>query len=304
MKTCFIINPNAGSVGEIEALRERLGSLRDAEVRLTRKAGDAKTIARRALASGAELIVAAGGDGTLNEVVNGLAADFGRARLGLLPLGTGNDFARSIDVPADLDAALDIRAAGRLRTVDVARATFGRRRRWFINMSAGGFSGAVSEKASEVKDRWGPLAYLRAAVGALPQLQSHDVRVTLDGGERLAVEAYNVVVSNGRFVAGGIPVAPQSRLDDGRLDLMIAPSATIPQLALLVPQVLLGRHTESDLLLFRKTSRIDIESDPPMSFNLDGELIGDGPVRFEMKPRALAVVVGPGASGESRDPTS
>ncbi len=304
MKTCVIVNPNAGGVGEIEVLREKLSRLRETEVRFTRKAGDARTIARRALASGAELIVAAGGDGTLNEVVNGLAADFGRARLGLLPLGTGNDFARSIDVPADVDAALDILAAGRLRTVDVARATFGRRRRWFINVSAGGFSGAVSEKASEVKDRWGPLSYLRAAVGALPQLQGHGARITLDGGERLEVEAYNVVVSNGRFVAGGIPVAPQSQLDDGRLDVMIAPSATIPQLALLVPQVLLGKHTESDLLLFRKAARIEIESDPPMSFNVDGELIEGGPVRFEVKPRALAVVVGPDASGESHAPTS
>jgi diacylglycerol kinase (ATP) len=293
MKTCVIVNPNAGGVGEIEAFRERLGKLRQTELRFTRKAGDAKRIARRALAEGIELIVAAGGDGTLNEVVNGVAADFGRARLGLLPLGTGNDFARSIDVPADLDAALAILQAGRLRTVDVARATFGRRSRWFINVSAGGFSGAVSEKASEVKDRWGPLSYLRAAVGALPQLQGHGARITLDGGERLEVEAYNVVVSNGRFVAGGIPVAPQSQLDDGRLDVMIAPSATIPQLALLVPQVLLGKHTESDLLLFRKAAWIEIESDPPMSFNLDGELIGDGPVRFEVKPRALAVVVGP-----------
>src|SRR6185295_18558390 len=246
MKVWIIVNPNAGGVGEVEALRERLGRFRDAEVRLTSKAGDAKRIARRALASGADLVVAAGGDGTLNEVVNGLAADFARARLGLLPLGTGNDFARSIDVPADVDAALDILAAGRVRTVDVARATFGRRRQWFINMSAGGFSGAVSEKASEVKDRWGPLAYLRAAVGALPQLQGHNVRLTLDGGDRLEVEAYNVVVSNGRFVAGGIPVAPQSRLDDGRLDVMIAPSATSPQLALLVPHVHVGEPTESD----------------------------------------------------------
>lgn len=294
MKTCVIVNPHAGSVGEIEVLRETLERrLPGAAVHLTKQAGDARRIAREALASGAELIVAAGGDGTLNEVVNGLAADFGRARLGLLPLGTGNDFARSIDVPADLDAALAILAAGRVRTVDVARATFGRRRRWFINMSAGGFSGAVSEKATEVKDRWGPLAYLRAAVGTLPQLQGYDAHITLDGEERLDVEAYNVVVSNGRFVAGGIPVAPQSRLDDGRLDLMIAPSATLPELAVLLPQILLGRHTESDRLLFRKAARIDVESEPPMSFNLDGELIGEGPVRFEVKPRALAVVVGP-----------
>src|SRR5918999_1286944 len=187
MRTCFIVNPNAGSVGEIEVLQEKLGQLQDTEVRFTKKAGDATAIARRALASGAELIVATGGDGTLNEVVNGLAADFGRARLGLLPLGTGNDFARSINVPADLDAALAILAAGRVRTMDVARAAFGRRRRWFINMSAGGFSGAGSEKATEGKARGGPPAYRRPAAGPLPQLQGHDVRVTLDSGERLAV---------------------------------------------------------------------------------------------------------------------
>jgi diacylglycerol kinase (ATP) len=305
MKTWIILNPKAGSAGEIEALRETL-KLRvpAAAVRVTRKAGDARRIARKALASGVGLVVAAGGDGTINEVVNGLAADFGSARLGLLPLGTGNDFARSIDVPADLDAALDILEAGRVRTVDVARARFGRRRRWFINVSAGGFSGAVSEKASEVKDRWGPLAYLRAAVGTLPQLQGHNARITLDGGERLEVETYNVVVSNGRYVAGGIPVAPQSRLDDGRLDVMITPSATIPQLARLVPQILLGRHAESDLLLFREAARIDIESDPPMSFNVDGELIGDGPVSFEVLPRALEVVVGPAAAVQSGEPAA
>ena len=116
--------------------------------------------------------------------------------------------------------------------------------RWFLNMAAGGFAGAVSEKAGKVKDRWGPLAYLRAAVGTLPELQGFAARITLDGGEPLAVEAYNVVVSNGRFVAGGIPVAPQSRLDDGLLDLMVVPSASIPQLALLLPQVLLGLAAE------------------------------------------------------------
>lgn len=293
MKTCIIVNPNAGSAGEVERLRETLEKLPETAVRFTQKEGDARRMATVAVASGAKLVVAAGGDGTLNEVVNGLAEDFGSARLGLLPLGTGNDFARSVNIPADLDAALAILREGRVQTVDVACATLRNSSRYFINMSAGGFSGVVSEKASDAKERWGPLAYLRAALGTLPELQGFETRLTVNGVEHLTLATYNIVISNGRFVAAGIPVAPQSKLDDGLLDLMIAPATTVPQLAVLVPQVLLGLHIESDLLLFRKVTRLEIESDPPMSFNVDGELIGDSPARFEVLPRALEVIVGP-----------
>lgn len=294
MKTCVILNPNAGSVEEIEVLERTVAaSLPGAELRVTRQEGDARRFAREALEAGAGLIVAAGGDGTLNEVVNGLADDFGSARLGLIPLGTGNDFARSIRVPADLDAAIGILQEGRLQTIDVARATFGDESRYFINMAAGGFSGLVSEKADEVKDRWGPLAYLRAAVGVLPELQGFKATFLIDGEERLKLEAYNVVISNGRHVAAGIPVAPQSRLDDGRLDLMLVPTASLGEIAILLPQILLGRHTESDRLIFRELTTLEIASDPAMAFNVDGELIGESPVRFEVLPRALEVVVGP-----------
>jgi diacylglycerol kinase (ATP) len=312
MKTRVIVNPKAGSVGEIEALKQTLEKLPGATVDFTTKAGDARRMARQALRSGAERIVAAGGDGTLNEVVDGMAADFGGARLGLIPLGTGNDFARSIDVPADLAGALAVLSQGRTRAVDVGLGHFGKLHRYFVNMSAGGFSGKVSEKAGEAKDRWGPLAYLRAAIGTLPELEGFKARIQIDESERLEVEIYNAVVSNGRYVAGGIPVAPQSSVDDGLLDLMLVPIATIPQIALLVPQVLLGLHTNSDLLLFRRASRIEIDSDPRMSFNVDGEVIGDEPARFEVLPRALEVIVGergglgdshsrpPGSRGEAR----
>lgn len=293
MTTCIIVNPNAGSVDEVAHIRDVLERLSGTAVRVTEKEGDAETFAREAVRDGAGLVVAAGGDGTLNEVVNGLSEDFGSARLGLLPLGTGNDFARSINVPADLDAALAILQEGRVRTVDVARAKLADSCRYFINIAAGGFSGVVSEKASDAKERWGPLAYLRAAIGTLPELQGFETRIAVNGVEHLTLDTYNIVISNGRFVAAGIPVAPQSKLDDGLLDLMIAPATTIPQLAILLPQVLLGRHTESDLLLFRKVTCVEIESDPPMSFNVDGELIGDAPARFEVLPHALEVVVGP-----------
>lgn len=300
MKTCVILNPNAGGAGEIDTLRKLLEDLPATSVRFTKKAGDARRLAREAVRQGFERVVAAGGDGTLNEVVNGMALDFGRSQLGLLPLGTGNDFARSIDVPSDVEAALAVLAEGRTRSVDVGRVRIGRTVRHFLNMAAGGFGGHVSEKAEEVKDRWGPLAYLRAALGTLPKLTGFNARLELDDAERLDVETYNVVVSNGRYVAAGIPVAPQAELDDGRLDLMIVPTASLPKLALLVPQVLRGRHTESDLLLFRRARRITIQSDPPMAFNTDGELVGDQPARFDVLPRALEVVVGSGLTAAAR----
>lgn len=292
-QTRVIVNPQAGSVEGIEALREAFDAWPGAEVRVTRKAGDARRLAREALAEGTGLVVAAGGDGTLNEVVNGLSEDFGRVRLGLLPLGTGNDFARSIGVPAELEGALEILRQGQTRRLDVARARLGGESRYFINMAAGGFSGQVSEKADEVKDRWGSLAYLRAAIGTLFEIQSFNATFLVDGAERLSLETYNVVVSNGRHVAAGIPVAPHSKMDDGLLDLMLVPSASVPQLAVLIPQILLGRHVESDRLIFRKVQALEIKSDPPMAFNVDGELIGEGRVRFEVLPRALEVVVGP-----------
>jgi diacylglycerol kinase (ATP) len=299
MRTCIIVNPNAGSVEDLAALEAALDRLPGSEVLRTEAAGNAERLAREAVRNGADLVVAAGGDGTLNEVVNGLSEDFGKVRLGLIPLGTGNDFARSIGVPDDLEGALAVLERGEARAVDVARATIGETCRCFLNMSVGGFSGEVSERASEAKDRWGPLAYMRGAIGALPELKGFLTTITLNGGETLQLEMFNLVVANGRYVASGIPAAPKAVLDDGLLDVVISPMTTLPQLAVLIPQVLLGRHLESDLLLFRRATRLEIECDPPMAFNVDGELIGEnggGTARFEILPRALQVIAGPDAA--------
>lgn len=293
MKIRIIVNPNAGSVESLATLKESLGHQPGTEICSTDHEGHAEELARQAVEEGAELVVAAGGDGTLNEVVNGLSPGFDRARLGLLPLGTGNDFARSIGVPADVEGAMAVLREGRVRRIDVGRATVGGKSRCFLNMAVGGFSGVVSEKASDAKELWGPLAYMRGALDALPELQAFETSIVLNGAERLRVATYNVVISNGRYVAAGIPVAPQAEVDDGLFEVMIAPATTIPNLALLVPQVLLGQHLNSDLLLFRRATRIEIESDPPMAFNVDGELLGEESSVFEVQPRALEMIVGP-----------
>lgn len=296
MRSRVVINPKAGNVADLAAIEEALAGLPDTEVCVTAGPGDAEALARQAAERGDEEVVAAGGDGTLNEVVNGLMTAVlrgPRPRLGLLPLGTGNDFARTIRVPADLPAALQILARGRTAMVDVGHLTAGGSARWFVNVSAGGFSGLVDEKLdSEVKHTWGPLSYLRTAIEALPALSVYEVTIVLDEDETLELRVYSVVVANGRYVAAGVPVAPASRLDDGLFDLVVVPEASVPQLAALVPLVLLGRHTESPHVVHRRAARLTIHSRPAMWFNADGELVARGAAAYDLQPRALEVVVG------------
>lgn len=293
MNTWIIVNPNAGTAGELDGLKAAVQSLGQVVVRTTGGAGDATVLAREGVAAGYDRIVAAGGDGTINEVINGIAPHFDRVQFGVIPLGTGNDFVRSIDMPTDLDACLQLFATGRTRAIDVVRVTSDTDR-YFINVSAGGFSGLVNEKLTdELKRSWGPLAYIRAASAALPDLTSYHTWLTFDDDERHEVPLYNLVIANACYVAGGIPIAPQAILDDGLLDVVIIPVTSMAQAAVLVPQIVLGTHVEGDLVQVKRARKVRIDSEPGMWFNVDGELVGNEPATFEVLPQALHVIVGP-----------
>lgn len=271
-------------------MREKLQVLKPTKIFVSTEAGEAEAFARES--SGCDLIVSAGGDGTLNEVVNGMAAADCKSVLAILPLGTGNDFARTLGLPEKLDDAIAQIAAGETRAIDLVRVTSDRVR-YFINVSSGGFSGLVNEKLTpEVKQTWGPLAYLRGAAAALPELRGYATTVTLDELPPLELDLYNVVVANGRYVAGGIPIAPEAELDDGLLDLVLIPERGKAELAILTAQILLGKHLSSDAIIFRRAKKVAINSRPGMWFNVDGELIGNDPATFELLPRALRCVVG------------
>lgn len=293
MSAYVILNPGAGSAEDTKNLRAAIKRLGDVTLRETAAPGDAMRFAARALDERHKLVVAAGGDGTINEVVNGLSKGWGAATLGILPLGTGNDFARTIDMPEDVDAAIDIIRRGEICAVDVvcveSDAT-----RYFINVSAGGFSGEVDERLTdELKQRWGPLSYLRAAIGALPDLTNYHMTLQFDNEEPQQLVAYNVVVANARYVAHGVPVAPGALLDDGRMDIVVVSAASLPRLAALIPAVLLGRHLDNPELTCRRARRLHISSKPGMWFNADGELVGNEPMTFTILPRVLRVIVGP-----------
>lgn len=286
-KTCIILNPSAGKARDLDDIVARMARLPDAEIRLTTKPGSAARFAKTALKNGRELIVAAGGDGTLNEVVHGIGENSGNVRVGLIPLGTGNDFGRSIGVPPDVDEAIDLIRAGETRAVDLVRVTSDEVR-YFVNVSAGGFSGLVNEKlTAEMKKTWGPLAYLRSAAAALPELRAYRTTLAFDNDESLMLELYNVVVANGRYVAGGMLIAPEAAIDDGLLDVILIPKRPAPELALVVAQIALGTHLSSDAIVYRRTAKLTVNSKPGMWFNVDGELVGNEPARFEIVPRTL-----------------
>lgn len=292
MQTCVILNPHAGSVEDVRHVEAAIQRLDGAKLLITERPGDGLHMAREAVEQGCEFVVAAGGDGTINEVVNGLAGRFDRAVLGVLPVGTGNDFARSINVPTEIDAAVELLLQRQTRSLDVVRVSSDEVRH-FINVSAGGFSGLVDEKLTEdLKRSWGPLAYLRSAAEALPDLTDYHTIITFDDAEQHEVKTYNIVIANARYVAGGIPIAPEAQLDDGLVDVLIVPVASMPQLALLVPKVLLGHHLSSELISFRRARKVRVESRPGMWFNADGELVGNQPATFEVLPKVLQVVVG------------
>jgi diacylglycerol kinase (ATP) len=290
VKPLIIFNPIAGSVGDVQRTLEDLQRLRPSAVSMTKKRGDAEKYSRQAVRAGHRYIVAAGGDGTLNEVVNGIVGTADRLRIGILPLGTGNDFARTLGLPFSVEENIDILRASKTRALDIVRVKSDRTR-YFVNVSAGGFSGIVRKKITpEIKRNWGPLAYIRGAAAALPKLHAYKTRILLDGREELSTVVYNVVIANGRFVAGGLPIAPEADPADGLLDVILIPKRSPTEIALLAAEIIMGKHFSSSVVIFRRAKKISVRSRPGMWFNVDGELVGSAPAEFQILPRALNFV--------------
>jgi diacylglycerol kinase (ATP) len=291
MKRCIIVNPKAGSVKDVKALRKQLERLDPATVYVTSAKKNAEFYARQAVRAGCREIIAAGGDGTLNEVINGVARHFRHVRMGLIPLGTGNDFARCLDLPSGVEQNIDIVLAGKTRAIDVVRVKTNRVRH-FVNVSTGGFSGIVDEKLTpKIKRTWGSLSYVRGAAAALKELHAYRTIIRLDDKEKFSVDLYNIAIGNGRFVAGGLPITPKAKLTDGKLDVVLIPKLSKPEMAILAGQILLGKHLTSKLIKVRRARKVSVRSRPRMWFNVDGELVGNEPANFYVLPRVLKFLV-------------
>jgi diacylglycerol kinase (ATP) len=255
-------------------------------------------VVREALERGVRRVLVGGGDGTLNHAVRLL---LGRdVTLGVLPLGTGNDFARSLGIPPTLEAACDVIAAGYTARVDVGLANG----RPFLNAASLGLATAIAKRLTpQLKRRVGKLAYPVAAVAELWEHQPFHVRMTTDQGD-VELDVLQLVVGNGRYHGAGNIVAPDAALDDHRLDAytIAAPSAEsgregtglghmqdLSTLARIALSLRRGEHVAHPAVTAVRTAHLYVDAQPPQDVNADGELIGQTPMRFELAPAALRV---------------
>jgi diacylglycerol kinase (ATP) len=294
----FIINESDLEV--IASLREAIEGLREGghEVRprLTFEGGDARWMAREAAERGCELVIAAGGDGTINEVVNGvhdwLGAGEGREdaapRLGIIPLGTANDFAGALHIPGEVARAVEIAAGGAELAVDVGMVED----RCFLNVSTGGFGAEATEEASdEVKRVLGPLAYLITGVRKFVTLQPLSARVT-SRGEPVADGRFLLfAVGNCRRTGGGNWLTPEADLTDGLLDLCLVREMSRVDFLRLLPDLRAGNHVDNPNVIYRQIPDLTLESDEELSVNADGEPMKGRRFRYRLSSAKLRVRV-------------
>ncbi len=245
------------------------------------------------------LLIVVGGDGTVNDVINGLGkAGFPEGvTLALLPAGTGNDLAAALAIPEDPDEAEDVIRQNRVRTLDVARVrSEGIGERFFINVATGGIGAEISEaNYEELKSRWGKLSYLRASLEVAHDFDVKEVTLYLDGEER-KVRAVNVAVGNCRYAGGGWPAAPKANPEDGLLDVVVIEDVGLKEVLALAPAALTrSNYLDKEGVFFARAREVRVETQPPgLEFTVDGEVIGNEPAEFTVVPRALKVIVGPG----------
>jgi diacylglycerol kinase (ATP) len=293
LKVCVLFNPRAGSADQLDSLRETLVGRGDVSLRELSPGDDIRRAVAEVTRGRCDLIAVAGGDGTVHAAVNGLAPHFPRQPLAVIPLGTGNDFCRTLAIPLDPAEAVAVWRTGRRRTIDVIRVE-GDFSGYSVNAVTGGFSGRVAaDVTAELKGFWGPLAYLRGA--AAPAVEPVAYRLTLrfDGGPPERIDALNMVVANCRTAAGGFPVAPLANPEDGLLDVVIVPAADLLDLSVVAARLMAGDYHADETVIHRRAGRVELESDPPIPVSVDGELAEASRLTFTVVPKALRVLAGP-----------
>lgn len=295
-QTVVMVNPIAGG-GRADRLWGRLleAAPELGEAHLVRgataEASRAELTTR--LESGAQRVIVIGGDGTASLVVDTLLVEgYGdRVDLGLVPAGTGSDLARSLGLPRNPVAALQRVLEAEPRTIDALRVeTASGERRYAVNTTSAGMSGAVAPRVN-ANSRRGRLSYLANTLVALWRYRPVPCRLELDGESFYDGEFFLAAFVNGRYFGNGMPIAPEARLDDGLIDVVLIPPVPLWHLPYRLPQFLTGRHVHLDFVICRRAERIRLEPAagfPP--FEIDGECLESGPAEIRILPGALRIL--------------
>ncbi|OES45414.1 diacylglycerol kinase [Domibacillus iocasae] len=285
----IIYNPTSGRELFRKHLPEALEKLEKAgyetSAHATTGEGDATYAARIAAERKFDVVIAAGGDGTLNEVVNGLAMQEHRPKFGVIPMGTTNDFARALHIPRDIQGAIDVITAGETIPVDVGRMND----RYFINIAGGGrLTELTYEVPSKLKTMLGQLAYYLKGIEMLPSIKPTDVRIEYDG-RVFEGESLLFLIGLTNSVGGFEKLAPDSSVNDGLFTLIILKKTNLAEFIRIAGLALRGDHLNDPHVIYTKARRIQVQSSDTMLINLDGELGGEIPADFENLYRHIEV---------------
>lgn len=305
-RTVVVVNPNSqgGRLGaRWPELRDTIGRAFPFDEAITTGPGDATKLAREALRAGAQRIVAIGGDGTVNEVVNGFFDD-GQpiapdASFALIPFGTGGDFRRTINMPREIADAAAVIAANTRKQIDVGRLQLTTSAgtqviRMFANIASFGVSGVVDRLVNESGKKLGRLSFALATARATWSYKNQRVQLVFDGKDRVEATINTVAVANGRYFGGGMMVAPHAELDDGLFDVVAMGDFGFGDLVRSGRRLYKGTHLAMDKVTSRRARLVEAEPLEPgavVELDVDGECPGRLPARFELVPAALWMVV-------------
>jgi YegS/Rv2252/BmrU family lipid kinase len=295
VRTCVIFNPAARGT-KARHFRHQLDAIgAQCALKATIAPGDARRLAAEAVGEGFDLIIAAGGDGTVNEALNGLgdAPDgFARARLGVLPLGTVNVFARELNIPLRIECAWDVLQRGREMRIDLPRVEFSangtRQQRYFAQLAGAGFDARAIELVDwSHKKKIGPLAYLIAGLKAL-QEQKPKIIVRAEGRE---VRGELVLIGNGHLYGGPLGIFPPADLHDGLLEICVFPRANWLIFLRCLPDFVTRQKLPESVVQRIRAAAFELEGEPAAAFELDGEWVGHLPATFSVEREKLRVIV-------------
>jgi diacylglycerol kinase (ATP) len=299
MKARLVVNPVAGTdsapdlLQTINALlRERVGML---EIVMTIGEGDAEAAGALAVRDGIDHLFVGGGDGTLNEVLNGVASVPGgldAVTFGLIPLGTGNDFATALGLSEDVEQAIPQLFERTTAAVDVGRLN----ERHFINVSAGGFIAEVSDAVNpQLKTIAGKLAYLVGGAQVVLNYEPVGATIRVSGTTEFR-RLHTFAVCNSRLVGGGRLIAPHADVDDGLLDACLIEAMPTLEFVALLRRVSNGEHLDDDRVAYIQTREIALAFDRPIKVNTDGQVLDADRCQYTVLPRA-ARFLGAGSTG-------
>ena len=296
----FIVNPTAGANKTrkrwpiLESHARKV--LSEFDVVFTEYRGHAIELAKKAALEGIDTLVAVGGDGTINEVVNGIYQSGRDVRLGIIDCGTGADFVRTVDVGKTYIESIDNLKNGKTQQFDIIEAQFTSMRgkeksRVFVNASDIGLGGdTVINVDGSPKVLGGRLAFLYGVLRSIVRLKIYPVRLKLDGNEIGEFEIISTIVANGKYFAGGMFVAPMANPQDGKFEVILIKKTTRRKFIRSLPLVYKGTHIYIDEVEHFSGSTLEVTSGEKAMIEMDGELVGYLPVKFKVLPKALKII--------------